>query len=274
MKETVDGIILILSCQKYMHTRLQKYKLSQDYYNNWKVIYVIAGMGLTQEYEIRDGNYLWIKCEDSYIHLLKKLTLALEYVYELYDIKEGVLRCGDDLKFDEKRLMQFLASKKADYHGQHAEHKYIDQDYHAKLQQPHVYSKKELNNFRKCTWMYDYYLSHLEDLNNPEHNIQNIDISAYIYVPMIHNYAVGTLYFISNKACKFIMEHMKDIEYDIFKANRKYVPTYMRRHMCVEKYFPYIIEDIGVAYIMGLYNVPYTKDMGMNVICEHINEYK
>ena len=32
----VDGIILVLSCQKHLHTRLEKYKLPKDNYENWK----------------------------------------------------------------------------------------------------------------------------------------------------------------------------------------------------------------------------------------------
>jgi hypothetical protein len=38
MKETVNGIILILSCQKHLHTRVKEFKLNKSYYNNYKVI--------------------------------------------------------------------------------------------------------------------------------------------------------------------------------------------------------------------------------------------
>jgi hypothetical protein len=87
----VKGIILVLSCQKHVTTRLKQFKLPKDNYEDWKVIYVIGDLFLNTEYTLHE-NVLTIRCEDSYIHLLKKLVLALKYVYELYDIQEGVLR--------------------------------------------------------------------------------------------------------------------------------------------------------------------------------------
>ena len=85
MKEPVDGIILVLSCQKHRETRLKQFRLDRDWYGKWKVVYIIGDLFLDAEYKM-DGNIMWLKCEDSYIHLLKKLVLALKYVYELYDI--------------------------------------------------------------------------------------------------------------------------------------------------------------------------------------------
>ena len=113
MKESVDGIILVLSCQKHKETRLKQFRLSRDWYGKWKVIYVIGDLFLDTEYKM-EGNLMWLKCEDSYIHLLKKLVLALKYVYELHDIKEGVLRSGDDLVYNDTILTQFLEEKNSD----------------------------------------------------------------------------------------------------------------------------------------------------------------
>ena len=90
-KENVDGIILVLSCQKHINTRLKQCSL-REVYNNWKIVYVIGDLFLDANYKL-GKNFLTIKCEDSYIHLFKKLVLALKYVYEIFEIKEGVLRC-------------------------------------------------------------------------------------------------------------------------------------------------------------------------------------
>jgi hypothetical protein len=98
----VSGIILVLSCQKHIHTRLKEINLKKRY-NNWIVIYVIADLFMDKLYKL-DDNILWIKCEDSYIHLLKKLMLSIKYLYEIFEIEEGILRCGDDLIFDESKL--------------------------------------------------------------------------------------------------------------------------------------------------------------------------
>jgi hypothetical protein len=50
---------------------------------------------------------MYIKCEDSYLHLFKKLVLSLKYLKECFNIKEGILRCGDDLIFNENNLVNF-----------------------------------------------------------------------------------------------------------------------------------------------------------------------
>lgn len=47
---------------------------------------------------------MYIKCEDSYLHLFKKLALSIKYLNEIFIIEEGILRCGDDLIFDENIL--------------------------------------------------------------------------------------------------------------------------------------------------------------------------
>ncbi len=113
-KKNVDGIILVLSCQKHRNTRLKEFSLSKTSYNNWEVIYVIGDLFLNQNY-ILDGNFLYIRCEDSYLHLLKKLVLAMKALKEIFTIKEGILRCGDDLIFNENNLIKFIGSKKTDY---------------------------------------------------------------------------------------------------------------------------------------------------------------
>ena len=52
--------------------------------SNWKVIKVIGKPFMKKEYELVD-DILFIKCEDSYLHLLKKLALSLKYIYKLFN---------------------------------------------------------------------------------------------------------------------------------------------------------------------------------------------
>jgi len=106
-KRDVEGIILIISCQKHKNTRLKEFALPKDNYNGWEVIYVVGDLSSKYEY-IFQGNLLTIKCEDSYIHLLKKVVLAIEILYQNFNIKQGILRCGDDLIFNEEKLVEFL----------------------------------------------------------------------------------------------------------------------------------------------------------------------
>ena len=49
-----------------------------------------------------------MKCEDSYIHLLKKLVLSIKIIYSIFNIKEGILRSGDDIIYNELILESFL----------------------------------------------------------------------------------------------------------------------------------------------------------------------
>ena len=70
-KESVEGIILILSCQKHKNTRLKEFSLPKKYYSGWKVIYVIGDFFLKQKYTL-ENDILMVQCEDSYLHLLKK----------------------------------------------------------------------------------------------------------------------------------------------------------------------------------------------------------
>ena len=106
----VEGIILVLSCQKHRYTRLINLNLNKHSYNNWKVIKVIGKPFMKKEYELVD-DILFIRCEDSYLHLLKKLALSLKYIYKLFNIKQGVLRCGDDLIFNENNLINITDKK-------------------------------------------------------------------------------------------------------------------------------------------------------------------
>jgi hypothetical protein len=43
----------------------------------------------------------------------------MKYLYEIFNIKEGVLRCGDDIIFSEEKLIEFLNSDKYNYYGQY-----------------------------------------------------------------------------------------------------------------------------------------------------------
>jgi len=256
-KEKVDGIILILSCQKHMNGRLMEFKLPKKYYNNHKVIYAIGDLFLEKHYELRDDEMLWIKTEDSYLHLLKKLVLAIKYLYELYDITEGILRCGDDLEFDENKLMEFLNNKKYDFYGQsYKGEDYINED------------ENELKICRQDSFMHDYYKYHTEDFSNPLHNLSSLNceiIASYAMRPNIWGPS-GVIYYLSNKSCNILIDHMEKINYNILHYDE------------FSKSYPYTIEDVGVTFIMYLNKIKFTNYSNFfdtsNSICRHTNKYK
>jgi len=256
-KETLDGIILVLSCQKHMNGRLIEFKLPKKYYNNYKVIYVVGDLFLQNNYELRNDDFLWLKTEDSYLHLLKKLTLAIKYLYELYDIKEGILRCGDDLEFDENRLIDFLRKKKYDFYGQSA----TGEDFYS----------EDLSFLKLSTYdhfMYSYYENHPDDFLNPLHNLGSLNcelLSNFAVHPDITGPA-GVIYYLSNKSCKILVDHMEKINYNV---------------LCYDDFsdsYPYTIEDVGVTFIMYLNKIKFTNynnffDTDAS-ICTHTNKYK
>jgi hypothetical protein len=147
-----------------------------------------------------------------------------------YDIREGIIRCGDDLMFDEKRLKDFI--KMVD------KPRYIGR----------VWDLRKTYNFipgnsMPNTFMYDYYKIHTEDFKNKLHGLSNYnldDIKKMSSVPKCA-YCVGIIYFVSIDSVKVLIDHMKSIEYNIFKKD---IDT-----NC------YTIEDIGVGYILNKNNI-------------------
>jgi len=253
----VKGIILIISCQKYKETRLKEYKLKNTNYDGWEVIYVIGDLFLNEKYILND-NILYINTEDSYIHLLKKLTLAIKYLNDIFIIEEGILKCGDDLIWNEDKLLTFLASKKYDYYGQSPNQKNINYT--------------DLNQLKKTTnstWISDYYKNHPEDFDNPYHNLKNIKIPNYVKIPNIHG-ASGVIFYLSNKACKILVDHMENINYNVLAFDS------------FTECYPYTIDDIGVSFIMYMNYIPFIHNSNMyddfndtnNAIVVHTNKYK
>ena len=260
MKESVDGIILVLSCQKHRETRLKQFRLTRDWYGKWKVIYVIGDLFLDTEYKMEE-NLMWLKCEDSYIHLLKKLVLALKYVYELHDIKEGVLRSGDDLVYNETILSQFLEVKH--------KHDFVGRSPTMRGLPASEINETLLKSTTRDPFMVNYYLTHPEDFDNPQHNLKGVDISKYMKRPRIAIGPAGILYYISNRACKILIDMMESISYDIFHFDEE------------TQSYPYTIEDCAVSHIMytnyiGFVHIThmFSEQPSNNAIGFHTNMYK
>jgi hypothetical protein len=258
-KKNINGIILILSCQKYKDTRLKEFSLSKTSYNNWEVIYVIGDLFQEKNY-ILDGNFLYVKCEDSYLHLLKKLVLSIKYLYNIFNISEGILRCGDDLVINEDNLIKFLdkRTKKYDYYGQHP----IGKNY--------ICSSNTINDLKKIkqdNFMINYYASHQDDFSNPQHNLKDVNISLYSIRPNIFG-AAGVIYYISKKSCKYLIRHMESINYDILQYDN------------FTKSYPYIIEDCAVSFIMYLNGIHFINSYLFydsplhDTIAKHTNKHK
>jgi len=208
----IDGIILVLS---------NKNKFPKEYYCNWKVIYVTGNLLLENNYQL-EGNILSIKCDDSYLFLFKKLILALKYCYEIFDIKEGILKCIDNLIIDKYHLTEFLSGKKFDFYGQSI---FKKNNYYP--------DKKQLKQLTVDNFMINYYNNHPEEFIT----LKNIDINKYTTRPKVWG-PNDVIYYISNKACRCLINTMEEINYDLFHFD-----TYTYS-------FPYVIEKYAISYIL------------------------
>ena len=257
-KKNVNGIIMILSCQKHKNTRLKEFSLSKTSYNNWEVIYVIGDLFLKENY-VLNGNFLYVRCEDSYLHLLKKLILAMKSVKELFNIKEGILRCGDDLIFNEDNLIKFTNAVKYDYYGQSP----IGVGFKCA-------NKNILRRLRMDDFMMLYYRDHQEDFKNPQHGLTNMNLqllSKYTMRPHIYG-AAGVMFYLSNKACDIAIRHMEKIKFNVLEYD-----SFTRS-------YPYTIEDCGISFIMYYNDIEYVNGNfffdtnHIDTIAKHTNKYK
>lgn len=260
MKKKIRGAILIISCHKHRETRLKKYMLPKPDYHGYKVFYALGNPNINSDYEIKNGNFITLKCEDSYLHILKKVVLAINVITTIYELEEGVLRCGDDLIFHEQKLCNFLDSEKIeDYMG------YIDGH---KIGNEII--KFENICKRQDSFMSDYFETHIEDVLNPLNGLENCN-NIIPMMKMVPNcrYINGVVTWLSIKSCMALINTVLDPNWDTIHYNDKYG-------------FPYIIEDVGVGFILakhGIYPVDrkyYTIDFSNSdeTFAFHTNEFK
>jgi hypothetical protein len=262
MKEKIKGAILIISCHKHKNSRLKKYNLPKTTYGGYKVFYILGNPHLSLQYEIREGNMIKIKCEDSYVHILKKVGLSISLLMDLYEIDEGILRCVDDLVFDEKNLETFLESPKTeDYMG--------NMDGYG-----NSIVKFENIVLRVDNFMTNYFNKHPEDFSNPLNGIEN-DTEILKIINKVPNcrYVNGVVTWLSKKSCNLLLTEITNTTWNTYN----YYPKYG---------FPYVIEDVGIGFILAKHDIyPVNRKFYINLdsmnriesvetIAVHTNEFK
>jgi len=117
-------------------------------------------------------------------------------------------------------------------------------------------------------FMLGYYYQHPEDFENPLHNLKGVNIVKYNSRPCNIPYCSGVLFYVSNKACEELVNHMKKINYDVFYQDPE------------TKSYPYSIEDCGVGFIMYKSKIHlsaypmYQDNYNPNFIAYHTNKYR
>jgi hypothetical protein len=227
----VKGVILIISCHKYVNVRLnhELLGLKDPEIEGWKVYYVVGDPRIEKEWILND-RLLTIKCEDSYLHLLKKHIMAMEIVRIIHtDIEQGIVKMDDDICLIKPRFIEFLKSPKKDYMGHTWE-------------QP-----KPFYNIGKKTdtWIPEYYSTRKADIDDPLHGLKGIDTSALNEIPSGFVCAAGPLQYFSNRAIDILVSEMKRVNYNIL--------TY---YNCYGH--PYILQDHGCGFILANNKIPVT----------------
>ncbi len=221
----MTGVILIYSCEKHRYTRLPKHKLPRSDYLGWKVFYVFGSPFLSKPF-IFEGDTLTVKCEDSYLHLPKKVALGFNAILETFPDIEGILRCGDDLKFNEEALERFIRSPKTHYMGLCW----------------NAAATKTMGPKYKNEFIPDYYRTHKEDFSKPTHGLPSYEaVMKMNELPKIQG-ASGVITYFSKKSCDLIVDQMKSIGWDITTYDTVYG-------------YIYIIEDIANACVLSKHGI-------------------
>jgi hypothetical protein len=244
-KPTVPGVILIVTCHKHFQERIPRHKPCKSIYYKWPIVYCMGDPSLPIPWTImksahsNTGDLILLQCEDSYIHLLKKLTLALCALQEIYHIQEGVLKIGDDIYLNEQLLLSFLSkTKKSDFVG----HNYMNKSFDTN-NTPHIFKKT-----RKDVSMIYYFNRNLRDFQNPVNGLTRIDVSKMTLVPELPCFAIGTVFYLSNNAIQSLITEMKNINFNIFYKDPE------------TGAWNYIIEDIALTYIMFKHGISLVND--------------
>lgn len=248
VREKVPGILLFISCHKYLNLRIKEFVPKGDSFEGWK-IHIVVGNPFIQDDFILCGRLIILKCEDSYFHLLKKLALAMSALHEMYDMEHGILRCNDDLMFDYAKLKKFILSdEKGDYMGRLNRRGNIV---------PPIFDD----------WNAKYAETHVAEFSNPLNGLNGVDLSKYTIRPDV-TYFGGPIIYLSVKASKLISEHMKKINYNGFLGYK-------------ECGYPYLLEDIGIGFIMQTNGIEasvrmdfWTEGREEGCLTFHTNKYK
>lgn len=232
-RAAVPGVVLIITCERHLQDRAAHVALP-DQVGGWPVVFVLGDNRIASHYEWRrvlPGRppFLVLNCEDSYIHLFKKVAMAVDVVVNHeFDVRTGVLRCGDDIVFDVPRLEAFLADAAA--HGD-----YVGS---AMGKEP----GGAAGPTAEVPAMLEYYIGHPDDLRNPRHGLRAVDTTKLELVARIPNfrYAIGTVFLLSLRACQVLVAALHAIAYNVF------APVLVGEYLT----FPYHIEDVGVGWAL------------------------
>lgn len=244
MREDVPGILLIVTCQKYLVERVPNFIPGADSYEGWPVVYCLGDPDLSSDYVMatpggKFGNkrILTVKCEDTYVHLLKKFDLAARALDTIYDIEQGILKVGDDIMISEQPLREFLKTgPKADYMGR----TYSGEEFSV---DGAGFTCRESCADSSMSWYFARNPDAADELRQVTGKHDWPFLSKPVLVPRLPPHPLGMALYLSTKAIRAIHDEMDSVG---FRVLDDYGETGWR----------YLIEDTAIAYIL------YTRGIG------------
>lgn len=251
----VNGVILIITCQKYFRTRIlgNTFRINSHQFTGWPIVYVLGDKDLKQDYAIAppdmthsfNSYILTVKCEDYYAQIFKKIVMAQEAVYEIFNIKYGILKCDDDITFNKPKLKDFLDNMPScDWMAR----RYSDiEDFKC------PFNHKCVENLIDNS-IINYYLRNPQELKEVISEKSDFKPEDYVVSPVIPKElsGAGPLYYLSCKASRIIIEYFKKYNYDLYYFDED------------SQSYPFVCrEDIGTAFILGNNGIPMTNNPRM-----------
>ena len=245
----IDGIILVITCNKYIESRIigNPHRLMSDSISGWEIFYVVGNETIQNDYEIEyDENIqcklIKVKCCDNYLYLFKKIVLAQQVVHGLFNIKKGILKCDDDILFVKEKLQAYLSSP-------------LDMAYSAKrydnIKYTDVFDEPIKTIKGTDTHHYFYKNPNIYKEIRTEINIRiNTFRDRFILQPSLPpGYGgSGGVYFISTNSSKIIISYFAKCAYDLFHRDKE------------TNSYPFIAEDIGTCFILYKEKVVFTAN--------------
>mgnify|MGYP003635846935 CR=1 FL=1 len=260
-RQEINGVFMFISCRKYINSRVisNNYRLTGDTKNGWKILYVICDPELDSEYKLQfvkeglNSNLLVIKGNDDYIHLFEKVVKAQYIIHKIFNVKEGIIKCDDDLLLNTRILENFLDNKnKGEYRGRN----YSNTSFSTP-------GPEYCNSNRSDIEMEKYYARNPNELIEIRKKIPDFNPKKYNVVPSLPGGAggCGGIYFLSTYVSKKIVDYFKNCNFDVFYYDE------------TSQSYPFIAEDVGTSFITCKSGIVYTSDP--NMFChsnERINE--
>ena len=222
------GIVLMLSCRKFATARIGACKLTQtDLPPNWILVHVIADPShvFKDKYLFTSippmTNLLVLGCEDSYIHLYKKLIFALTAIYDKYgEPKLGVVRTSEVKFVDIPLFISTLQSipPGANFMGQ-------------VVYSPFIYSNNHMTN---------YYSTHPGELSEYDLTMNHIRQYEHRTIGMTVG-CIGKIMYLSWTACHTLITHFNEHGRDVFTK--------------IGETYPFIVEDTAILFVLYLHKI-------------------